>query len=168
MILVTGGAASGKSAKALELAGRAARRAFVATGQPLDDEMAERIRRHQASRGAGWETVEVPVDLARWFACYGMQYQSVVLDCLTLWVSNILGGGASDSEVRKATEEVIDVMRRARTCVVVVTNELGMGLVPMDPTVRRFRDLAGAVNQRFADAADEVHLVVSGITVRVK
>src|SRR5207247_2505875 len=93
LVLLTGGASSGKSTAALHLAGKTGRRAFVATGQPLDDEMAERIARHQASRGSSWETVEVPVDVAGWFRSKGKAYDEVILDCITLWLSNLRDQG---------------------------------------------------------------------------
>src|SRR5215217_9122503 len=89
LILVLGGAASGKSQVAMELAGAARRRAFVATGEALDPEMSERITRHRASRSSDWATAEVPVELAKWFTANKLCYQSVLLDCLTLWLSNL-------------------------------------------------------------------------------
>jgi len=168
LILIVGGAASGKSARALELAGTATPRAFLATGQPLDDEMARRICRHQAARGAGWDTAEVPVDLTDWFAKQGPRYRVVILDCLTLWLSNLREQGVPDTQVFRLTGEWLQAMRRTNGRIVIVTNELGMGLVPMDATGRSFRDLAGLVNQQVAQEADEVHLVVSGLAVRLK
>ena len=168
LILILGGAASGKSANALELAGTATPRAFLATGQPLDDEMARRIRRHQSARGPGWDTAEVPVDLTDWFAKHGSRYQVVILDCLTLWLSNLREQGVPDTQVSRLTGELLQAMRCTNGRIVIVTNELGMGLVPMDATARAFRDLAGSVNQQVAQEADEVHLVVSGLAVRIK
>ncbi len=168
LILVTGGAASGKSDAALEMAGQAGPRAFVATGQPLDDEMAERIRRHQASRQADWRTDEVPVDLAAWFDKQGRTYKTVLVDCLTLWLSNLQGRGVSDAHVPVLVSELLRTMRATKARVLVVTNELGLGLVPADAASRRFRDLAGRVNQQFAREADEVYVVVSGLPVRIK
>src|SRR5574341_984482 len=168
LILVIGGAASGKSRIALELAGAAMPRAFLATGQPLDDEMAERIRRHQAARGLGWDTIEVPLDLAEWLESKGAGYRVLVLDCLTLWLNNLQEAGLADSSAPERTAELLRVLRRMKGRVVIVTNELGMGLVPMDAAARRFRDLAGAVNQQVAVAADEVYWVVSGLATRLK
>jgi adenosylcobinamide kinase/adenosylcobinamide-phosphate guanylyltransferase len=168
VILAIGGAASGKSAAALDLAGQAMPRAFLATGQPLDGEMAERIRRHQAARGPGWDTVEMPIDLASWFEATGSRYQTVVLDCLTLWLSNLKEAGFSDSAVPALVTELLQAMRMMHGRIVVVTNELGMGLVPMDADARRFRDLAGEVTQQFAREADEVYFVVAGLPVRIK
>ena len=168
LILVVGGASSGKSEVGLSLAGRATTRAFVATGQPLDDEMAERIRRHRQSRGPVWDTAEVPVDLEQWFRARGRLYRAIVLDCLTLWLSNLSERGVSDTRVLELVDELIRAIRTVPARVVVVTNELGMGLVPLEASARRFRDLAGQINQRVAQEADEVYAVLSGLPVRIK
>lgn len=173
VILVLGGAASGKSAFALKLAERGARRtrgpqAFVATGQPLDAEMAEKIRRHRLSRGAEWETAEVPVELADWFESKAARYRTIVLDCLTLWLTNLQGRGVKEGQIPGLVAALLQAIRRSRARVVIVTNELGMGLVPCDARSRRFRELAGRVNQQVAAEADEVYLVVGGLPVRLK
>lgn len=150
------------------MAGTATPRAFVATGQPLDDEMAERIRRHQASREADWQTEEVPVDLAGWFDKQGRAYRTVLVDCLTLWLSNLQGRGLPESQAPDQVSALLRAIRAAKARVVVVTNELGLGLVPTEASSRRFRDLAGRVNQQCAREADEVYFVVSGLPVRIK
>lgn len=172
VILVIGGASSGKSDAALDLAGKGlakrAARAFIATGQPLDDEMADRILRHQTSRGSAWKTEEVPVDLEAWFQKHGRDYRTIVLDCLTLWLSNLRERGVPDSHVHDLVSALLRAIRAASATVVVVTNELGLGLVPPDASARRFRDLAGQVNQQFADEADEVYFIISGLPVRIK
>ena len=168
LILVIGGGASGKSAKALELAGRSRPRMFVATGQSLDKEMAERIRRHQVERGAGWDTAEVPMELTAWFEGHRGRYRVIVLDCMTLWLSNLLGSGVPDSDIPDRVNDLLCAIRRMRSRVIAVANELGMGVVPFDPETRRFRDLAGHVNQQLARAADRVYFVVSGCSVQVK
>jgi Adenosyl cobinamide kinase/adenosyl cobinamide phosphate guanylyltransferase len=168
LTLVIGGGASGKSAKALELAGRSSPRMFVATGQPLDKEMAERIHRHQAERGAGWETAEVPMELAAWFEKHQGRYRVILLDCMTLWLSNLLGSGVSDSDISGRVNNLLQAIHRTRNHVIIVTNELGMGMVPFDPETRRFRDLAGHVNQQVARAADRVYFVVSGCSIQMK
>ncbi|TAJ07835.1 MAG: bifunctional adenosylcobinamide kinase/adenosylcobinamide-phosphate guanylyltransferase [Nitrospirae bacterium] len=168
LIFILGGAASGKSETALAMAGNAGPRAFVATGQPLDGEMAERIRRHQASRQADWRTEEVPVDLAGWFDKQGRTYRIILVDCLTLWLSNLQGRGVPESQVPALVSELLRAIRAVKARVVVVSNELGLGLVPTDVSARRFRDLAGRVNQQFAAEADEAYFVVSGLPVRIK
>ena len=193
LILVLGGAASGKSQMALDLArglappqavpvpvrrgqtprtdagkGVSPRFAFVATGQALDQEMKVRIERHQATRSTDWETAEVPADLAEWFAENSHNYQVIVLDCLTLWLSNVTGKRQDNLAVSKATAKLLQAIRATRARVVVVSNELGLGLVPATKVVRAFRDLAGRVNQQVAAEADEVYLAVSGLPLRLK
>ncbi|MEW6544996.1 MAG: bifunctional adenosylcobinamide kinase/adenosylcobinamide-phosphate guanylyltransferase [Nitrospirota bacterium] len=165
---MVGGASSGKSSVALALAGGKGRKAFVATGQPLDGEMAERISRHRRSRGPEWETSEVPVDLASWFEKHGADYRVVVLDCLTLWLSNLRERGVSEKQVPSLVAALLAAIRGASARVLLVSNELGLGLVPLEAETRRFRDLAGQVNQLVAREADEVHVVLSGIPLRIK
>lgn len=163
-----GGASSGKSDAAVHFAGVRRPRAFLATGQGLDDEMAARIARHQATRAADWETVEEPLDVDAWFTKHGSRYQTVLFDCVTLWLSNLIGIGLTEPAIYTRTGALLQAMRAADTRVVIVSNELGLGLVPAEPSARAFRELAGRVNQHFAAEADEVHLVVSGIPLRVK
>ena len=168
LILVLGGAASGKSQVALDLAGQVGPRAFVATGQALDREMKVRIERHQATRSSDWETAEVPTDLAKWFNDNGKSYQMIVLDCLTLWLSNLRGHRLNDLAISDAMADLLQAIRATRTRVVIVSNELGLGLVPATKAVRAFRDLAGRVNQQVAAEADEVYLTISGLPLRLK
>ena len=168
LILVLGGAASGKSQAALDLAGQGGPRAFVATGQALDREMKTRIERHQAARSSDWETVEVPVDIAAWVSRNGHDYQAIVIDCLTLWLSNLRGRRLPDLAVSEATAELLHAIRATRARVVIVSNELGLGLVPAKKAVRAFRDLAGRVNQQVAAEANEVYLTISGLPLRLK
>jgi adenosylcobinamide kinase / adenosylcobinamide-phosphate guanylyltransferase len=168
IILILGGAASGKSDIALQLAGMKKPKAFLATGQGLDDEMATRIARHQATRGSDWKTAEVPTELAAWFKQKGKAYQAIVLDCVTLWLSNLHEAGVSATTVARNVDELLAAMRRTNVRIVIVSNELGLGLVPMNRAARGFRDLAGRVNQQIAAVADEVHLVVAGISLRLK
>lgn len=168
LIFVIGGASSGKSSVALALAKTRGARAFVATGQPLDREMAERISRHRRLRGPEWETVEVPVDLAGWFEKQGAGYRTIVLDCLTLWLNNLRERGLSEEQIPTLVSALLAAIRSTSARVVVVSNELGLGLVPLSAGARRFRDLAGQVNQLVAREADEVHFVVTGIPLRIK
>jgi adenosylcobinamide kinase/adenosylcobinamide-phosphate guanylyltransferase len=168
LILVIGGASSGKSDKALELAASETPKVFVATGQRLDEEMAARIRRHQSSRGSDWETAEVPVDLAQWFEKHRGRYRTIVLDCVTLWLSNIQCAGIPRDDVGPLVSALIAHMRRSEARVIVVTNELGMGLVPFDRDIRRFRELAGEVNRQLAEAAEEVYYSIAGLSIQLK
>ena len=168
IILVLGGASSGKSEAALRFAGSRGPRAFVATGQGLDDEMAVRIARHQATRSADWETVEEPLEVEAWFAKQGPQYRTILFDCITLWLSNLVGIGLKESVILVRAVTLVQRMQTTAARVIIVSNELGFGLVPADPETRAFRDLAGRVNQQIAAGADEVHLVVSGLSLRLK
>ena len=168
LILVLGGAASGKSQAALDLAGQAGPKAFVATGQALDGEMKARIKRHQATRSADWETAEIPNDIALWFSKNRHNYQTIVLDCLTLWLSNFKSKNVADLLILEATAVLLRTIRMTRARVVIVSNELGLGLVPATKAVRAFRDLAGRVNQQVAAEADEVYLTISGLPLRLK
>jgi adenosylcobinamide kinase/adenosylcobinamide-phosphate guanylyltransferase len=168
LILILGGASSGKSTTALRMGGRVGRRAFVATAEALDHEMVTRIRRHQADRGPDWETAEVPVEVTEWLRAKGRSYRSIVLDCLTLWLSNLHQRGWTDEAIANHVAALIAAARASDARVVMVSNELGMGIVPMDPGTRHFRDLMGQANQQVAAAADEVYLLTAGIARRLK
>jgi adenosylcobinamide kinase/adenosylcobinamide-phosphate guanylyltransferase len=168
MILVLGGAASGKSQTALEKAERTGPKAFVATGQALDGEMAARIARHRETRSPDWDTAEVPRDLTAWFQSDGQAYRTIVVDCLTLWLSNLCGPRIAKVDMTGDVSELIEAIRATSATVILVSNELGFGLVPMSRSARAFRDVAGRVNQQIAEAADEVHFVISGQSLRLK
>lgn len=163
LILITGGARSGKSTKALSLAARYSEKIFVATGQALDDEMRARIDRHRTERGESWKTIEEPLDLAR-----AMQVDPgavAIVDCMTLWLSNAMD---ANIDIESALDDFIAAARQRRAPVIVVTNEVGMGIVPIYESARRFRDLAGMTNQRMAAAADVVWLIVCGLGMQLK
>lgn len=163
LILITGGARSGKSTKALSLAEPYPQKLFIATAEARDEEMTARIERHRAERGESWKTIEEPLDLAR---AMRIDPDAVaIVDCLTLWVSNAM---EANLDIEAALEEFITAARQRRAPVIVVTNEVGMGIVPLYESARRFRDLAGLSNQRVAAAADDVWLMVSGIGFPLK
>jgi adenosylcobinamide kinase/adenosylcobinamide-phosphate guanylyltransferase len=168
LALVTGGARSGKSAFAQDRAEEhAAPHLYIATAEPGDDEMRERIARHRAERGPRWLTVEAPLDpCAALRAASGVG--SALIDCVTLWISNLLSTGATDAAIEQACRGLADRARDAALPVFIVTNEVGMGIVPEHPIARRFRDVAGRANQSLARAAGEVWLLVAGQPVRVK
>jgi adenosylcobinamide kinase / adenosylcobinamide-phosphate guanylyltransferase len=170
IILVTGGARSGKSSHALELARSHAnqRLYFLATGEALDAEMVSRIACHRAARGPEFQTVEEPLRLACALALIEEDAGAVIVDCLTLWISNLMGTGASDDAILAEADALAAALRRARFVSVVVTGEVGAGIVPDNPVARRFRDLLGWANQRIAREADEVIMMVAGYPMRVK
>lgn len=167
--LVLGGARSGKSAHAQAAAeARAAetggRLVMVATAQAFDSEMTERIDRHRADRGPAWTTVEAPLDLAGALRGLGTG-DVVVVDCLTLWLSNLM---LEERDVPSAASELVAVVRRFEGALWLVSNEVGFGIVPDNALARRFRDEAGRLHQVLAQAADTVTLVVAGLTLRLK
>jgi adenosylcobinamide kinase/adenosylcobinamide-phosphate guanylyltransferase len=172
LIFIVGGASSGKSEVALRLAAngvsKGAPRAFVATGEGLDEEMAMKIARHRQSRSSAWVTAEVPLELISWFKDQGRNYRVILVDCLTMWLSNHCEQGRKEREVVEETRALLLTIRRSGGRVVLVSNELGMGLVPADAQSRRFRELAGEVNRLVAQEADDAYFVVSGMAVSLK
>lgn len=163
---------SGKSRFALARAARlGARRLFVATAEALDTEMAERIRAHRREREAdpGFRTIEEPLDLAGAIeASYGSGDAVVVVDCLTLWVSNLLVRGAGAADLAGTFDHLGAVLERRRLPIVLVSNEVGMGLVPETPLGRVFRDQVGLLHQRLAGAADELYAGLMGVLLRLR
>jgi adenosylcobinamide kinase/adenosylcobinamide-phosphate guanylyltransferase len=168
IVLVGGGARSGKSTFALVRARElGARRLFVATARRYDAEMSERIDRHRVERGAEFTTVEEPLAVPEAILA-AAGHDVAVVDCLTLWLSNQLLDGAPTDAVERRVEDLAGALARAPCHVVLVTNEVGMGLHPETPLGRTFRDLAGRAHQRLAAVSDEVHLAVLGLLVRLK
>jgi len=166
-VLVLGGARSGKSDFALSLAEGLApggRHLFVATAEARDEEMAERVAAHQARRGPNWETIETPLDLAGPLASARAE-QVVLIDCLTLWLSNLLEAGR---EFDREESRLAEAAAGAEGHWIMVANEVGLGIVPDNPLARRFRDLAGRLNQRLAGLADQVFLVAAGLPLKLK
>jgi len=172
LILVTGGSRSGKSRFALSLAeNREGPRTCIATSQPFDDEMRKRIEAHRKSRPAGWGLVEEPVQVPEAVAAALLSAGAVLLDCVTLWISNLLLADDlfDESSAEARAMELIESARgRPGDVVIVVTNEVGSGVVPETVLGRRFRDCAGRANEVIASAADEVYFMVSGIPLRIK
>jgi adenosyl cobinamide kinase/adenosyl cobinamide phosphate guanylyltransferase len=162
LILLTGGARSGKSRLAVELASSWGRPVvFIATGEARDEEMSARIARHREQRPATWTTVEEPVALDDAIGS-APEDASVLIDCLTLWVSNLLERSISDDEVVARARKCAELAAARSSGVVVVTNEVGSGIVASTKLGRRFADVLGSVNAIWADAADRAVLVVAG------
>lgn len=165
LTLILGGARSGKSRWGEALVAAApAPWAYLATAQAVDDEMAQRIAEHRARRGAGWHTVEVPLALGEAIAALD-PVAPILVDCLTLWLSNLMLGGHDLAAALAALDRALDG-RTAPT--VLVANEVGLGLVPETPLGRAFRDQAGRLNQHLAARADQVTLMVAGLPLTVK
>jgi adenosylcobinamide kinase/adenosylcobinamide-phosphate guanylyltransferase len=170
VILITGGARSGKSSFAQECAEKySEKRIFIATAQPFDAEMEQRIARHKVDRGDKFETIEAPFDLAAALRHTPVDTSVILLDCMTVWVGNLLYRYENDFiRIGKAVEAFTAALINLHTDVVIVTNEVGMGIVPDNPLVRQFRDLAGNLNRSVAGMADEVYLCVCGLPVKIK
>jgi adenosylcobinamide kinase/adenosylcobinamide-phosphate guanylyltransferase len=167
--LIIGGARSGKSAHAQALAeAEAARRGgapvMIATAEALDAEMAERIARHRAERGPAWRTVETSLDVAEALAGLGGA-DCAVVDCLTLWLSNLM---LAERDLETATETLIAAATKAAGEVILVSNEVGMSIVPENALARRFRDEAGRLNRRAAERAEQVTVLFAGLPLQLK
>jgi len=193
---VIGGARSGKSSFVLnEVSKLEGTRAYIATGEALDDEMHDRISKHKEDRGPEWSTYEEPLDIAKVLSEIHDKHDVVVIDCLTLWLSNVLHRAQNATDrlqntehrpqtTEKSIEELIDVLksfknssrvtrhlpagRQGASRLFIVSNELGMGIVPENAMAREFRDLAGFLNQKVAAIADDVFLVTAGIPLKIK
>ena len=170
VILVTGGARSGKSRFAERLAlSYEPMRGYLATAQAGDAEMAARIARHQGRRGGEWQTLEEPLQVEEVVTGNDGRFNVILLDCITLWLSNLLfkcEGGAAEalSRVDRFTRSFAPL----KTPLIIVTNEVGMGIVPEHPLARSFRDLAGEANELIAARADEVYVTISGLPLNLK
>jgi adenosylcobinamide kinase / adenosylcobinamide-phosphate guanylyltransferase len=168
VVLITGAARSGKSRhaewRAKQIGGRLL---YVATAEANDEEMAHRIKEHRRHRGKEWLTVEEPVQLTNALLNNRGRVDCAVVDCLTLWLSNLLIGHDEEYAAGKV-EDLIEALPQLDFDVIFVTNEVGWGIVPDNPLARKFRDLSGTINQRVAHAADEVILMVTGIPMIVK
>ena len=166
IVLVIGGARSGKSRHAQRLAERASGPlTFIATAQAFDAEMTDRIARHRADRDARWHTVEAPVDLAAAIIRCDAPGAMLLVDCLTLWASNLLLG---DEDIDRHVARLDDALAGAQGRIVLVTNEVGWGIVPDNALARRFRDVAGRINQSVAARAQAVDLIVAGLPLALK
>jgi adenosyl cobinamide kinase/adenosyl cobinamide phosphate guanylyltransferase len=165
LIVLLGGARSGKSRLGVQTAQRwRGPVVVIATGQATDEEMAERIRRHRAERPRAWATIEEPVDLEGALA-QAPETACVLVDCLTLWVSNLMGQGLTDEEIEERAGKAASLAATRDPPSVVITNEVGSGIVPVNDLDRRYRDLLGRVNAIWAESAARVLLVVAGRVV---
>lgn len=165
-VLVLGGQRSGKSAFAESLVARSGLEpVYIATGEPGDAEMAARIARHRARRGPGWRTIEAPLDLAPAIAGECRRGRAVLVDCLTLWLSNLLAVGR---EPRSAFAGLERVVAEASGLLVLVSNEVGLGVVPANALARQFVDLAGELHERLARCCPTVVLTVAGLPLALK
>ena len=165
-LFVLGGARSGKSAYAEgRVRAQAGEKIYIATAEMIDAEMAERVRHHQERRGAGWRTIEAPLDLPQVLRKQDAAGRVILIDCVTVWINNLM---FHDCRIEPAVADFCAALGSAKGRIVVVSNEVGFGIVPENALARRFRDLAGRANQAIAAAADEVVLVVAGLPLTIK
>lgn len=163
--LILGGARSGKSRRALEISKQFKERFYIATAQPLDDEMRDRIAMHRVERGGEWQTLETPLDLAGTIRGLSGQGAVAIIDCLTLWLSNLIHAGLN---VESETEGLIAAISDCPATLIFVSNELGLGLVPETQLGRIFRDHQGRLNQSLAQAVDHVEFLIAGLPLKIK
>jgi adenosylcobinamide kinase/adenosylcobinamide-phosphate guanylyltransferase len=174
MTFILGGARSGKSRLAQELAAKLGKRVlFVATGEPLDEEMSARIKAHKSSRSPAWKTLEAPTDVAKAMKGKIGDAEVVIIDCMTLLVSNLMGtedvdAGTLEKRVTAELKELVAFVRTTKAHFIIVSNEVGLGLVPPYPAGRVYRDALGMANQMLARHADEVYFMVAGIAIALK
>ncbi|GFE56521.1 bifunctional adenosylcobinamide kinase/adenosylcobinamide-phosphate guanylyltransferase [Geobacter sp. AOG1] len=169
LTFITGGARSGKSrlAESLSVA-YGEPLGYLATGHAGDGEMAERIARHQARRGAQWQTMEEPLDLTGVLTGHDGYFRAVLVDCVTLWLTNLLLTHDDPARVMDEVRSLAALLPTLQTPVILVSSEVGMGIVPENRLARTFRDLAGEANELLAAAADEVYVTFSGLPLKLK
>ncbi len=166
LTLVLGGAESGKSVHAERLAeARDGPLLYIATAEPLDEEMTARVARHRARRGPRWRTREVPLALPEAIRAADAETAAVLVDCLTLWLANLMG---AERDPAREAEALAAALARTAAPVILVSNEVGLGIVPENPLARRFREHAGRLNRAFAAAADRVDFLAAGIPLALK
>lgn len=163
--LVLGGARSGKSTFACKLVESASQPILIATGQPIDQEMTERIRVHRLERPEHWITHETPIEITKTLAAIESSNVEVVVDCLTLWVSNLMH---ADKDLGTEFLRLVDAVNRRRNPVVLVSNDVGAGIIPANAMARVYRDQMGRLHQMLATRVDYVYLMVAGIPMTVK
>jgi adenosylcobinamide kinase/adenosylcobinamide-phosphate guanylyltransferase len=167
--LVLGGARSGKSRYVQQLAEQSHHVAFVATAKVSDEEMRAKIERHREDRPKEWLTVEEPLDLPKVLAEHELEFEVIVVDCLTIFAANLLEAEGEDgAAIEGRVEALCEALRAAQCDVVLVSNEVGSGVVPAYPLGRRYRDLLGEINQKIARVADDVVLMVAGLPLALK
>jgi adenosylcobinamide kinase/adenosylcobinamide-phosphate guanylyltransferase len=165
-LLILGGARSGKSRYGqMRMEAVAGSLAYIATAQAFDAEMAERIAQHRADRGPRWHTLEAPLDLPGAIAKAGQSAQAVLVDCLTLWLSNLM---LADHDLAQAERALCAAVAQCPAPIALVANEVGLGIVPDNALARRFRDAAGRLNQTMAHTAGEVVLLAAGLPLTLK
>lgn len=166
---VIGGARSGKSTFAKQLAKNQGNRVvYIATSEVLDSEMAHRIKLHKQSRPRSWQTIEEPIQIVKVIRLLDKGIEVILIDCLTLLVSNMFLGGMSEKKIVDEIARICCYLKKSKASTIIVSNEVGLGIVPDNKLARDFRDIAGRVNQLVAKQADEVYMMCAGLSVRLK
>ena len=168
LIYLTGGARSGKSSFALQCADTYDRKAFLATAEAFDEEMQRRILKHKEERGDGYYTIEEPLHIDRAISAMPGDIDVVIVDCLTVWAGNLMHAFDSDEVIMSYLERFMTVLKEPPCNVILVSNEVGMGIVPDNAMARKFRDITGIINQKTAAAATHAWLLCSGIPMKLK
>jgi len=170
IMFIIGGCRSGKSTYALQTAEKvpAQRKIYIATCVPQDDEMKQRVAMHQTARSKSWTTVEEPLRLPEAIVQNSRRADVIVIDCLTLWVNNLLMETDDEKQIEETISQLIDTLDKATGQIVIVSNEVGAGIVPENRLARQYRDIMGLANQAVAKTADKVIWMVAGIPVTVK
>jgi len=168
--LVIGGCRSGKSRYALDYANQhwKGQKIFIATCEALDHEMQERIDHHQKERGVEWQTIECPIDIAQAIKNVYHPDSGILLDCITLWISNMMCKQMDDTHIMNQLNILIDSISHVDCPVTIVSNEVGLGIVPDNPMARKYRDYVGYANQKIAGVASQVILMMAGIPLTIK
>lgn len=165
---IIGGARSGKSSQALQIAKKYRKVAFIPTCAPLDKEMEKRIQLHKKSRPKHWKTFENPKDIPALLKKIGSSFEIIVIDCLTLWVSNLLLSGAKERAILAGTSKIAGSLKKIKAESIIVSNEVGLGIVPKNRLARDFRDIAGRVNQIMASKSSNIFFMFGGVSLKLK
>ena len=169
IIFLLGGARSGKSQFAIKLAKKDARKvAFIATCVGLDREMEKRISLHKKNRPSNWQTFEAPKDIALLLKKIGPKFEIIIIDCLTLLVSDLLLKGLREEAIENKINKILAALKKIKAKSIIVSNEVGLGIVPKNKLARDFRDIAGRTNQIVAEKSDEVFFMLAGISIKIK
>lgn len=166
---ILGGGRSGKSQFAIKLARSYTKSVvFVATASFQDREMRERIKLHRENRPSHWKTIEEPKSLVSLFKNLPKKIDLIIIDCLTIFISNLLLDKRSDSYIENEVILILKMLKKSKFDSILISNEVGLGIVPDNPLARKFRDLAGRINQRLADMSDKVYFIISGLPIKIK
>ena len=166
---ILGGARSGKSRFAVKLAqGNGRKVAFIATCLPLDSEMKKRIGIHKKTRPSHWRTFETPRDISSLLKQIGHKFETIIIDCLTLLVSNLLLKGLDGNDIESQVNKILRSLKKIKARAIIVSNEAGLGIVPENKLARDFRDIAGRINQTVASKSDEVIFMLAGLPLKIK